>query len=251
MSRYNNSLYVMPLTPTVRGLIIINVVVWVLFQLILEGIFKRPFTEFFALNPFQVIFEFRVWEVFTYMFLHSSGVTHIVFNMLMLWFMGSELESHWGKRNFLAYYLSTGVGAALIYCVGVAIYSAVTGSQLALNTNVVGASGAIFGLMLAQAILFGERIMYFFMLFPMKTKYFVMILGVIELASLISSGVVGGEVAYLAHLGGLISGYLYLFIWTKRKSQKKAVKKEKTRNLKLVVNNEKKDENDKGPRYWN
>lgn len=251
MSKYNNSLNVMPLTSGVKTLIIINVVVWFFFQLIIEGILKRPFTEFFALNPFQVMYEFKVWELFTYMFLHTTSVTHILFNMLMLWFMGAELEMQWGKRKFLSYYLGTGVGAAVIYCLGVFIYSLATGTQVALNTNVIGASGAVFALMLAQAILFGDRIIYFFMLFPMKTKYFVMILGVIELSSLMASGVIGGEVAYLAHLGGLISGYLYLFFWTRLRTQKKTIKKDKPRNLRLVVDNEKKDDSNKGPRYWN
>jgi membrane associated rhomboid family serine protease len=117
---------------------------------------------------------------------------------------------------------------------------------------VIGASGAIFGLMLAQGILFGERIVLFFMLFPMKTKYFVAIMGVVQIASMMTSGVSGGEVAYLAHVGGLASGYLALLLlsrWKNYESFKKS--KKKGRNLRLVVDNENPKKSDNGPRYWN
>lgn len=244
------SFAVAPLTPVVKWLLIINVAVWFLFQVLLEGFMHVTFTPIFALFPAKVIFEFQIWQLVTYMFLHSLQVTHILFNMLMLWFFGAELEQRWGSKFFLIYYFTCGVGAAVLYCVAVWAYALVTGSQTGLIVPVIGASGAIFGLLLAQGIIFGERVVYFFMLFPMKTKYFVAIMGLVQFASLMTSGVSGGEVAYLAHLGGLASGFICLQVkaWFTRQDFKKKAKN-KGRNLRLVVNNEKKS--DKPPKYWN
>lgn len=240
-----------PFTPVVKWLVILNVGIWFVFQLILEGYFKVPFTSFLALFPGKVLYDFSVWELFTYMFLHSLQVTHILFNMLMLWFFGAELEQRWGSKFFLIYYLFSGVGAAILYCLGIWGYLFVTGSQQGMIVPVIGASGAVFGLMLAHGILFGERIVYFFMLFPMKTKYFVMVMGFVQMASLMTSGVSGGEVAYLAHLGGLAAGYVCLKLRGKYiafESNKQRQRAKKGRNLRLVVDNEKKDDN---PKYWN
>ena len=241
-----------PFTPMVKWLLIINVAVWFIGQVILEGFLRVPVTSWFALFPEKVLVNFQVWQLFTYMFLHSMQVTHILFNMLMLWFFGAELEQRWGSKFFLAYYLLCGVGAALIYCVGVWIYALTTGSTTGMIVPVIGASGSIFGLLLANGLLFGERIVYFFMIFPMKTKYFVMLMGLIEMASLMTSSVAGGEVAYLAHLGGLVAGYICLKTrgWYKdRDLRKKAAGKGKGRNLRLVVDNDK--EKNKSPKYWN
>lgn len=242
----------MALTPVVKWLLILNVGIWFFFQILAEGIFKIPFTQFFSLVPARVIFEFHIWELFTYMFLHSLQITHILFNMLMVWFFGAELEQRWGGKFFLFYYLFTGVGAALLYCAGLGAYAAFTGSQAGLFIPVIGASGAVFGLMLAQGILFGERVIYFFMLFPMKMRYFVMLMGGIQIASLLTSGVSGGEVAYLAHIGGLVSGYIALLLMGRWKNYENFKKnKKKGRNLRLVVDNEKPKKTDQGPRYWN
>lgn len=242
-----------PLTKVVKWLLIINVVVWFFFQVLIEGFAKIPFTQFFQMVPLQAFYEFKIWQFFTYMFLHAQdGVTHILFNMLMLWFFGSELEQRWGSRFFLIYYLVCGVGAGLIYCIGIAAYAALTGSQAELWIPVLGASGALYGVMLAYGWVFGERIMYFFMLFPMKARYFVMLMGFIQLSSLISSSRKGSEVAYLAHLGGLVVGFLFLWIrnWSQRAQWNQKIKK-KNHNLRLVVDNEKKTKDSDGPKYWN
>ncbi|MFM6929130.1 MAG: rhomboid family intramembrane serine protease [Bdellovibrio sp.] len=239
-----------PLTPAVKWLLIINVAVWFLFQVLMEGFLRVPFTPLFALYPGKVLFNFEIWQLVTYMFLHSMQVTHILFNMLMLWFFGAELEQRWGTKFFLTYYFASGIGAALLYCLGIWGYALATGSETGLIVPVIGASGAIFGLLLAQGIIFGERIIYFFMLFPMKTKVFVAVMGGVQLASLMTSGVSGGEVAYLAHLGGLVAGFITLQVkaWFTRQDFKKRAKN-KGRNLRLVVDNEKKSE--KPPKYWN
>lgn len=246
----NVSFATAPLTPAVKWLLIINVAVWFLLQVLMEGFMHVPFTSLFGLYPGKVIFDFQIWQLVTYMFLHSLQVTHILFNMLMLWFFGAELEQRWGTKFFLIYYFSCGIGAAILYCLGIWIWALATGSQTGLIVPVIGASGAIFGLLLAQGILFGERIVYFFMLFPMKTKWFVAVMGLVQLASLMTSGVSGGEVAYLAHLGGIVSGFICLQVkgfMTRQDWKKKA--KNKGRNLRLVVDNEKKS--DKPPKYWN
>lgn len=240
------------MTQGVKWLLIAQVSIWFFGQVVLERIFPQlALTDFFAMKPGEVLYQGRVWELFTYMFFHStSGITHILFNCLMLWFFGAELEDRWGRKKFLGYFFGSGVGAALIYCLGVALYSAMTGSQFQLIAPVIGASGAVFGLLLAQGILFGERIVYFFMIFPMKTKFFVLIMGFIQLASLLTTGF-RGDVAYLAHLGGIISGFIYLRVWAYLSSMENQRRVKKKSNLKLVINNEDDPQNGKKPKYWN
>lgn len=241
---------VLPLTKMVKYLIIINVVIWVFFQIILEGyIFPdMNLTLWFGLVPQYIFLKFFVWQFGSYMFLHdTSNIMHLVLNMFTLWWIGSELEQKWGSKNFLSYYLTCGVGAGVIYFIGVLAYYFISGHVTPLQIPVVGASGAIFGLMLAYGILFGERQLLFMFIFPMKAKFFILILGAIELVMLMSQGIGGGKVANLAHLGGIIAGFIYLTVWAKREKRKKGGGGDGKRksNLKLVVNN------DKPKKYWN
>lgn len=246
---------VAPFTKTVKALVIINVAIWVVAVLILQGMVLRDQSVFqiFGLVPDRFLFNFWFWQPFTYMFLHSANVFHVLFNMLILWWFGSELELKWGRKFFLSYYLISGVGAALIYMIFVFLYALATGNPSSLMAPVVGASGAAYGLLLAYGILFGDRVIYFLMMFPMKAKHFVMIIGVVEFVTLLDAGVSSG-VANLAHLGGLASGYVTLKYWTDwrhRKGRGKGPKDLKRgRNLKLVVDNER-DKDKSGPRYWN
>lgn len=244
---------VLPLTKVVKYLIIANVTVWLVFQIIIEGYLfpNLDLSLYFGLVPQNIFLQFFVWQFGTYMFLHdTANVMHLVFNMFTLWWIGGELEQKWGSKSFLSYYLSCGIGAALIYFVGVFGYYLVTGHVTPLQIPVVGASGAIFGLMLAYGILFSERQLLFMFIFPMKAKYFTLILGAIELSMLMSQGISGGKVANLAHLGGIVSGFLYLTFWANRQKRKgggggSGDSKKKSSNLKLIVNNENK------PKYWN
>jgi len=136
------------------------------------------------------------------MFLHDpGGFSHILWNMLTLWLIGSDLERDWGTKYFLKYYFLCGVGAGL--CVVLA--NVLFGS---LDTRTIGSSGALFGLLLAYGVLYSERILLFGFLFPIKAKYFVMILGAISLLG--SFGPSGGGISYVAHLGGMLIGFLYL-----------------------------------------
>lgn len=246
-----NQISMAPLTPVVKRLMIVTVSIWFVLQVILGQFFKIHAWEIFILHPNQLIENFYLWQLATYMFFHAMSPFHLLFNMLMLWFFGSELEKTWGPKFFTAYYFLSGIGAALIYCLGVASYSAITGVRTPLVIPVMGASGALFGLLLAYGIIFSERETYFMGLFPMKAKYFVMLAGALDFASLLSSGVAGGEVAYLAHLGGIISGFIVLrtHVYLKVQQTKNKLKK-KSGSLRLVVDNDKvKDQSN--PKYWN
>ena len=181
------------MTRTVKKLIIINVVLFVLIHLLP----KFPWLTLFGLVPRDVFAGFRLWQLTTYMFLHA-GLGHLVINMLMLWFFAPAIESAWGRKQFLFYYFFTGIGAGLCSWI-MAFHSPVP---------VIGASGAIFGLLIAYAIMFPETTILFFFIFPMKIKYAVLVLAGINLLGALSQPQAG--VAYFAHLGGGLFGYLYL-----------------------------------------
>lgn len=247
-----------PMTPTVKWLMIITVGIWLLGQVILERYAGIPISRYMALYPAKVLYDFSVWQIFTYMFLHTYDVFHILMNMLMLWFLGAELEGRWGRRFFLSYYIGTGAGAALIYVIGTALYVFFKHQNEAVDLGpllvpVMGASGAGFGLLLAYGMIFGERLIYVFGVFPLKAKFFAMIFGAIAFASLLTSNVSGGDVAHLAHVGGLVSGYLILISQRKlQQFQWNQKAKKKSRNLRLVVDNEKSSKTGAdGPKYWN
>lgn len=241
-----------PLTPVVKRLIIINMICWVGLVLILQKwILDAPYIfQWFGFTPELVLLDFWLWQPFTYMFVHSDNVFHVLFNMLILWWFGSDLEGKWGGRFFLLYYFVCGVGAAALYLAGVVIYSLASGDSLALKAPVVGASGAIFGLMMAYGKLFGDRVIYFMMMFPMKARMFVALIGAIEVLNLLSSGV-QSQTANLAHIGGLAVGFLFLKFYDRwQGGRRMRVKQSRGRNLKLVVNNET-SEQERNPRFWN
>lgn len=186
------------ITPAVKLLIVTNVIAFVL-NLIVGNVM----TLRLGLSPQAVFEQLALWQPFTYMFLHSTGgFGHILINMLSLWMFGTELERTWGTRFFTKYYLVTGVGAAatsMLLSLWIDdMYYSVT----------VGASGAIYGLLLAYGIYFPHRPIYLYFIFPIPARVFVMIVGAIAFISSMSGP--GGGVAHSAHLGGLVVGYLYL-----------------------------------------
>lgn len=240
-----------PLTKVVKILIIANFSVWLLLQVILEGYIlpSLNLAPNFGLVPFLFLFKLHIWQPFTYMFLHSNDVTHIIFNMLLLWMIGSELEQKWGARFFAAYYFVCGVGAAILYSIGVSIYGMLVGSMSLESTPVIGASGAIFGLLLAYGIVFGERIVHFMFIFPMKAKYFVLLLGGIEFLMILTKSQSG--VSNLSHICGIIAGYLFLLFWTKKQQRSRQNPQNKNRpKLRLVVDQDS-PSSDTGSKYWN
>ncbi len=201
--------------------------------------------------PSAVTEKFLVYQFFTYMFIHSAGLFHILLNMMVLWMFGSELEQLWRKKFFLTYYLVCGVGAALVYFVGINVYSFFGGQSALMDIPVVGASGAVFGLLLAYGIIFGERVVLFMFLFPMKARTFTILIAGLELLTMLQSGF-GSPVANLAHLGGLLSGFLFLRYrsvsqrYMYEKSFFKFITKRKQRNkFKILTDQE------EGPKYWN
>ncbi len=236
-------------TPAVKKLIIINLAIWVVLLVILENlILSEPYiTMYFGLIPQTMIENFFVWQPVTYMFLHSLNPMHVLFNMMTLWFFGTELEQKWGQRLFLIYYFFTGIGAAFFYLFGVALVGTIKGMAPIVYTQpVVGASGAVFGILLAYALLFGDRTIYFFGAFPIKAKYFVGIIGTIEVISLLTQGLTGA-IANLAHIGGLVSGMIFLFVYTKFQQTKWKKGGSMRSKLKLVVNRDEPKE----PKFWN
>lgn len=188
------------LPPAVRGLLLINVAIF-LFGFAARALEFGGLLRWLALTPAWVIERFAVWQLGTYQFLHSpQDPFHILFNMLALWMFGSDLERTWGTRTFLRYYLLCGVGAGV--CVMLVAWLTGTMSQPTL-----GASGAIYGLLLAYGMLFPDRTILL-ILFPVPAKYFVMIVGAIALFFSVSGN--GGGVSHIAHLGGLLAGFLLL-----------------------------------------
>ncbi|MBC7742617.1 MAG: rhomboid family intramembrane serine protease [Bdellovibrionaceae bacterium] len=247
-----SSVQVTPMTPVVKRLLITIFACWFVLQVVLERVLKVNISSWLILHPDHVIEKFWVWQLVTYMFFHATTSLHIVFNGIMLWFFGSELEKHWGGKFFTVYYFVCGIGAALVYCFGVSIYAAVTGARTPLLIPILGASGALFGLLVAYGMVFADRVIYFWGLFPMKAKYFAMLAAAIDFSSLLTTGFAGSEVAYLAHLGGALVGFLFLMGHARWKlSQNKAKLKKKSSSLRLVVDNEKLRKEEDGPKYWN
>jgi membrane associated rhomboid family serine protease len=186
-------------TSGVKALLIANAVAYVL-QTLTRGMGgSLGFVDVWAsFIPQYAIFDLQVWRFVTYMFLHG-GFWHIALNMFVLWMFGSQLEALWGRRTFLTYYFVCGVGAALIYGV-VRLFGYES------MVPMMGASGAIYGLLLAYGLTFPNNIIMVFMILPMKAKYAVLLFGLIELLSLPR----GGQIAHLAHLGGMAVGFVFL-----------------------------------------
>ncbi|HVH27090.1 MAG TPA: rhomboid family intramembrane serine protease [Vicinamibacterales bacterium] len=188
-----------PLSTAMKAIIGANVVVFLAQHL------GAWVTNALGLVPSYVLGRFWIWQLGTYMFLHG-GVFHLLFNMLALWMFGAELERIWGTRNFLKFYFVTGVGAGLL----TVLFSLLpfSASEALYRSNVIGASGAIYGLLLAYALYFPNRQIYLYFVFPIPAKIFVLIIGVLAFyASFAGSG---GGVANATHLSGIVVAYLYL-----------------------------------------
>lgn len=222
-----------PLTPVVKNIIIINAILFVFgmlaqgmnpdlagkFQMYLSG--HYPLSEFFF--PTQIV---------THMFMHGS-ISHIFFNMFGVFIFGATLEKLWGPKRFLIYYFFTGLGAFFLhmFIFGFEVYQGfgsffpemsalpVKVQQYINYSGVVGASGALFGLLLAFGMLFPNTKLYL-IFFPVgiKAKYFVIGYGLIELYSGLSNNA-GDNVAHFAHLGGMLFGFILLKRWQQNKNQ--------------------------------
>jgi len=178
--------------------------------------------------------KFRFYQLVTYMFMHGN-LTHIFFNMFALWMFGSALESFWGAKRFLLYYFVTGIGAGLLQEITWAIelrdvllphieminlggYELIPKADFLDRLVTVGASGSVYGLLLAFGMIFPNALIYIYFLFPMKAKWFVILYGAIELFS----GITGTNdgIAHFAHLGGMIFGFFLILYWKNRAKRK-------------------------------
>jgi membrane associated rhomboid family serine protease len=201
--------------PVIKNLLIINGVVFFL-QFIVENISFGGvpgwfvLNNYFALNPVSgeysngVPFNFQIWQLITYQFMHG-GFSHIFFNMFMLWMFGMEIENMWGSKKFLIFYLTGGVVAGLFQLFLSPLFGSVAPT--------IGASGAVYAVMLAFAMFFPNRYIFIWFLVPVKAKYLIAFLIVMEY--LLVSGYSGGmdsNIAHLAHLGGAFAGFLFVML---------------------------------------
>jgi membrane associated rhomboid family serine protease len=185
----------LPLPPATQALLLANVAIFFLGELLGPGLLAP-----FALWPIGS--GFWPWQIGTYAFLHGN-FNHLFFNMLGLWMFGGELEQVWGQKRYLQFYSASVVAAALTQLLVNALLGTVAPT--------IGASGGLFGLLLAFAMIFPNRIILLFFVIPMKAKYLVALYGLIELYQ--GAYVLNSGVAHFAHLGGMLGGLLTLRYW--------------------------------------
>ncbi|MBI2385853.1 MAG: rhomboid family intramembrane serine protease [Elusimicrobia bacterium] len=192
------------LPPAIRALMIANVVGFV------AGLVVPDLHNLFGLVPQQVLFHRWIWQPLTYLFLHGN-LWHLVFNLFALWMFGMPVEAQWGERDFLKYYFLCGLGAAA--------------AHLAMSPHsgipVIGASGSVYGLLVAFAMLYPDAVVYLYFLIPIKAAHMALLFGAIEFFAGATGSTPG--VARFAHLGGMLTGYLYIRWWWVAKIQLKAL----------------------------
>ncbi|MBR2947072.1 MAG: rhomboid family intramembrane serine protease [Bacteroidales bacterium] len=196
----------------VKNLIIINVIM-LIFTMVSEPFMYKTFSLYYFGSPL-----FHPFQFISYMFMHG-GFSHLLFNMFSLYMFGSVLENVWGAKKFFLYYMVTGIGAGIIHELVMYLQIITTSipheAYIIANTPTVGASGAIYGLLLAYGMLFPNNIISF--IFPpisMKAKWMVLIFGVMEFIFGVTG--TGGNIAHFAHLGGMIFGIILILYWKKK-----------------------------------
>jgi len=220
--------------PVIKNLLILNVIMYIAFTVLFN-----KYEGSLALHYWGAS-DFRPYQFVTYMFMHAS-FWHIALNMLALWMFGSQIENIWGPKRFLFFYLACGLGSAVFYYIVFSfqipyikedIMQHITGQgtpeQIAVavdsyfknylnESSLLGASGAIFGVLLAYGMMFPNNMIYIYFVLPLKAKYLVIIYGLIELYSGIEGMHGGGDnVAHFAHVGGLVTGFIIIMIWRAR-----------------------------------
>jgi membrane associated rhomboid family serine protease len=196
--------------PIIKNLLIINGIVFFV-QLLMDNLSFSGYpawyilNKWFALNPLtgndlnNQPFNFQVWQLITYQFMHG-GFSHILFNMFALWMFGSSIEDVFGSKKFLIFYLLAGVSAGLLHL----FVSPLLGGAPAVT---IGASGAVYGVLIAYALFFPDNLIFLYFLIPVKAKYMIGFLIVIEFLAVDSAS---SGVAHLAHLGGALFGFLFI-----------------------------------------
>ncbi len=227
--RYSSSSYYRPsffsgfkfFPPVIKWLLISNTAIYLLTGFI--GMFRiqgLPLGTYIntTLPLFPLGGGFEVWQLVTYMFLHG-GLLHLLFNMFALWMFGMELENDWGSKKFLLYYMVCGIGAG--------ISNLLIGPLFGQAGPTVGASGAIYGVLIAFGMMYPDRPIFIYFLLPIRARYFVMIYIALELYA----GVMGSPdgVAHFAHLGGALVGWIYILVDQKRIPGKNLFRRSKMR----------------------
>jgi membrane associated rhomboid family serine protease len=241
MNNYRSS-FLSSIPPVVKNLIAINIILW-LASVVAPGLLHRfgvntELSDILGMH-YWASSKFNAAQLITYMFMHA-GFEHILFNMFALYMFGGILERLWGPKRFLFYYLVTGIGAAIVQQVfwTVEFHSALTAINHAISTDLVnaqslieqkrqfldspyfitiGASGAVFGLLLAFGWIFPNQELYvMFIPIPIKAKYFVFFYGIVELFMGVAQ-FSGDSIAHFAHLGGMLFGAILIIIWKKKR----------------------------------
>ena len=180
----------------VKTLLIINVFTFIIIEMSGQ---RNLLFQIFGLVPRTVIYEYKIWQTFTYLFVHG-GLLHILFNMFVLWMFGKDLEIEWGKNNFLLFYFICGIGSGVM--------------TVLINMNsfipIVGASGAIYGLLVAYGYTYPNRIIYLYGLFPLRVKYLVVSLGIIAFFASLSTS--SSNISHITHLSGMLIGISYIVL---------------------------------------
>jgi membrane associated rhomboid family serine protease len=225
------------LPPVIKNLLIINVIMF-LATWVLKNRMHIDLDNILGLHYYSAT-DFRPYQFVTYLFMHGD-IMHLFFNMFAVWMFGSTLENHWGSKRFLQYYLITGFGAGLVqygvfyfqiqkldeevnYFIqlhGSSVYEETMATrEMVINRMVViGASGSLFGILLAFGMMFpNTMLMMIFVPIPIKAKYFVAIYGLIELFSGITNDP-RDNVAHFAHLGGMLFGFIIILIWKRNRN---------------------------------
>ncbi len=195
-----------PLPQVVKALLWVNVAVFLATFAVWTLTDTNWISDVFALHPKAAVEGFRVWQFFTYAYVHSLDLPmHILFNMLMLWMFGGDLARYFGTRKFLAlYHVGAFVGG---------IAHAIAAYARNTDDAVIGASGSIYALMAVFAFLWPNRVVLLFLMFPMRVKYLVLILVGVDLVS--GMRFLGGGVAHWCHIGGAVGGYLFFRLHTR------------------------------------
>ena len=212
-------------TEEIKILIWVNIIIF-----LLKIISQNPATPFF--NPIVDLFGLssstvwpRIWQPFTYLFIHKDFL-HVFFNMFVLWMFGSELESIWGRKAFLRYYFTTGVSAGFVWLM-LNLSNA--------NHTLAGASGAVYGILLAFGMMFPNRTVYLYFLFPIKVKYLVMVLVATEFILSMSTT---SDISHITHLSAVVIGFVYLRYFWRWKDIRFSIRKY-VREFGLTIQNQK------------
>ncbi len=245
------------MSPVVRAILILCAAAFVL-QLALGRFGGLPVERVFGFSPLS-FFSGKLWQVFTYPFLHGN-LTHLLFNLLILYMLGTDLEWRWGPRKFLRFYAICAVGGAVLHTLiwlGFLVFDPANAAGAGL-IPIVGASGALYGLFVAFGMLYGEAQVLVFFVVPMKARQFVILLTVIEIVSAVFYS--NNGVAHLVHLGGLPAGSTMIKVQGPNlsggggffKRRGKMSREEVRSRLRVISNQESDTRGDKGlPITWN